>query len=205
MGTLDEIRAAYGDDFFDRRPRSTIPSIHGLCICGHLDRYHSPSIGGLYVVPGPVEQRSGTVSTVFHGCVGALRSRGFEAETVTANREERTAVRMINPTCPCEDLRTPVSVDRPNRFFNQRMPADRSDNSRHPFMTGIRAFTTHLSKRKAAVEDPTWVDREFEDRFRWVDDMRVCSISTCKVMGEDVFPAFVNGDGLSELRCSSHR
>ena len=205
MGTLDQFRTAFGDDFFSPRAREAVSSVHEVCVCGHLDRYHSPDIGGAYRVPEPEVQKSGTTTTVFHGCVGAMKARNFEPFTLATNREERTVLKTIHATCPCEELRAVASVDRPNRFFNQRMPTDRSDSSRHPFQIGVRAFTTHLGKRKAVLKDPTWADREFEKRFTWLTETRVCSISTCRRAGEDVFPAFVNGDGLSELRCSSHR
>jgi hypothetical protein len=210
MGLLDDIKAAYGEDFFEPRDRQPTHSWHGLCVCGHLDRYHSESVGGLYELPEPRLQKIGgqdvTVTTLFHGCVGALRPRGFVEVDITADREAKTMVHKINVTCPCEEYRGVASVDRPNRFFNQRMPTDRSDPLRHPFMVGIRAFSTHLGKRKAAQEDPDWATAELERRLTWNTRSipRQCEISSCH-KSDDVFPVFVNDDGASELRCPNHR
>ena len=88
-------------------------------------------------------------------------------------------------------------------MFNQRMPTDRTDDDRHPFVVGLRALTTFLSRRKAALADPSWTKREFDRRFTWLDGKRVCGISRCKETA-DVWPVFVDGER-SELRCGPHR
>jgi hypothetical protein len=208
VGVADEFRASFGEDFFDRKS----PHAHGmnwreLCICGHLDRYHSPSIGGGYVLKDPwtVAFRGETinVTAAFFGCVGALKPRGFEEITETADREAMTKIERINPTCPCDDFRAVAMVDRPNRFFNQRMPTDRVDPDRHPFQTGVRAFMTHLSRRKQAMADPSWFEAELDRRFTWTEGKRICATVKCTET-DDVFPVFVDGER-SELRCSKHR
>lgn len=180
-----------------------------LCVCGHLDRYHSPTVGGLYVLPAPFvkSNRAGvdyTLSTLFHGCVGALKRRNADHATVTTDTDAHTVTTTIHATCPCEEFRPVARVDRPNRYFNQQLPIDREDPARHPFNTGVRAFTTHLSRRKAATADPEWAAAELERRFTWLDGARECSLSHCLELA-DVWPVFVNGDGLSELRCPAHR
>lgn len=68
---------------------------------------------------------------------------------------------------------------------------------------GVRAFLTHLSKRKAAVTDPDWVDLEFDRRFVWIPKKRRCGLSKCAETA-DVWPVFVDGER-SELRCGPHR
>jgi hypothetical protein len=208
VGTLDEVREDFGPDFFhpsaDRQPTH---NWHELCVCGHLDRYHSESTGGRYhIAPTSVKTMGGvewTVGERFIGCVGALKSRGFEEKTADVDREAHTNFLVTNPTCPCTEFRPVAKVDRPNRFFNQRIPKDRDDRDRHPFMVGIRAFNTFLSGRSAAKKDPKWADREFDRRFQWIGDRRVCSISMCRV-NAGVWPVFVDGER-SELRCGAHR
>jgi hypothetical protein len=105
----------------------------------------------------------------------------------------------VHPTCPCTEMRPIAKVDRPNRYFNQRL------NDRHPFLVGVQAFTTHLSRRKAALDDPDWPAAEFDRRFIWIPEAQRCSISGCKATGDDVLPAYVNGDRDSAMRCSKHR
>jgi hypothetical protein len=209
MGTLDDFKSSFGQDSLSRSPDR--PSGHvwnELCCCGHLGRYHSPSIGGGYQLKEPyIKHAVGqefTVTTTLHGCLGALKPRGFEQATMSMDREARTGTDQLNPTCPCKDFQAVAKVDRPNRYFNQRVPIDRDDPLRHPFQIGIRAFSTHLSRRRAALSDPSWADREFERRFVWLPDARVCGISKCRET-DGVWPQFIRPDGTSELRCSAHR
>src|SRR4051812_23150229 len=121
MGTLSEIRASFGDDFF--APSATAAMKHNwaeLCVCGHLDRYHSVSTGGTYQPAVPDETRANSRGeewqfvTRVDGCVGAMRSRNVDRETVTRNPETRTEVTLVHPTCPCEEFRPVAKVDRPN-------------------------------------------------------------------------------------------
>jgi hypothetical protein len=214
MGTLDEIRASFGDDFFDRKTTS-VANRHTwreLCICGHHDGFHSPTVGGSYRLrPDGTRTVGGkTFTTVhlFNGCVGALPPRGADLATVDTNQETLVSTETVTPTCPCSEFRPVIKVDRPNRYFNQRMPTDRSDQSRHPLMLGIKAFSTHLSRRKAADPerggDPAWATAEFERRFSWLPGKRMCGMSSCYVSDETVWPVFVDGDR-SELRCAKHR
>jgi hypothetical protein len=209
VGIRDELERNFGSDFFTSTTvQTTAHNWHELCVCGHLDRYHSESIGGAYQLKEPsIRSLAGeavTVTTVFTGCAGAMANRGFEAQTETMDREARTIVNAVNPTCPCTEFRPVARVDRPNRYFNQRMPRDRKDIARHPFQVGVRAFTTHLTKRRAALSDPTWPDREFDRRFAWLDGVRVCAISKCTTV-DDVWAVYVNAADLSELRCPAHR
>jgi hypothetical protein len=133
-----------------------------------------------------------------------IRFRKFERETPTdADREARTGVLRVNPTCPCVTFQPVARVDRPNRYFCQRMPLDRSDPMRHPFIIGMKAFATHLSRRKDAAADPAWADAEFDRRFTWLDGVRVCGLAKCTTT-DGVWPVFVGGDR-SELRCAAHR
>lgn len=209
MGIRDELESSFGPGFFHPRPERTVyHNWHELCVCGHLDRYHSSSVGGSYRLAEPRIQRfrgeEVTITTVFFGCKGAMPGRDVETETMSVDREARTMVNRINPTCPCDDFRPVATVDRPNRFFNQRLPRDRADHARHPMTVGMRAFLTHLTRRKAAQTDPAWADAEFDRRFTWLTDARVCSISRCKAT-DDVWPVFVSADDRSELRCPKHR
>lgn len=211
MSIADQLKASFGEDVFNpNRDRQPTHHWYELCVCGHIDRYHSPSTGGQYRITeetsvkilGGVEW---TVGEAFFGCVGALHSRDFEEKTANVDHEKHINILVTNPTCPCTEFRPVARVDRPNRFFNQRMPKDQADPDRHPFVVGLRAFRSFLSNRVAAKKDPAWTDRELDRRFLWDETKRRCSISRCKVTGEDVWPCFVDGDGLSELRCGPHR
>ena len=210
MGILDDFKASFGEDALaPAGNRSGDSNWHELCTCGHLDRFHPDTIGGTIPVADPVEKtwpggEEGAVVTVLNGCVGALPPRGFEYETVTFNREVFTQTITRHPTCPCTEFRGVARVDRPNRYFCQRMPKDREDQLRHPFQAGIRAFSTHLGKRKAAQSNPDWATAEFDRRFTWLPDARVCSLSKCNATA-DVWPVFVDADDRSELRCPKHR
>jgi hypothetical protein len=210
MDTLDDYLNSFGQDALNRSPDRQPGHVwNELCQCGHLDRYHAPSIGGLFRLKEPYLKHAAgqefTVTTMLTGCVGALKPRGFEMLTKSMDREARTGTDLLNPTCPCTDFRAVAKVDRPNRYFNQRVPADRADPRRHPFHVGIRAFTTHLSKRRAALSDPSWPRAEFNRRFLWLDGKRVCGLSKCRTDGDGVWPQFVRNDGLSEMRCPAHR
>jgi hypothetical protein len=210
VGTLDEFKEAFGPTALDRPPDRQPDHVWGeVCVCGHLSRYHPPVTGGSFPLPEPQEKSIGgrpvVITTVLAGCVGALRPRGFVERTATEiNREAGSMTEQINVTCPCTSFRPVAQVDRPNRFFNQRIPKDLDDPLRHPFSVGIRAFRTHLGKRRAALSDPSWADREFERRFLWLDGKRVCGLSKCTTT-DGVWPQFVRPDGLSELRCAAHR
>lgn len=211
MGVLDGLRAGYGDQLQPRpaaeRDRSNWVEV---CVCGHTTLGHSTAIGGRWLLPDPEPiPVKGTTETgmrihVADGCTGAMPTRGVELETSTINREARTWTVTHTPTCPCSQMRPVALIDRPNRYWNQRVLADR-----HPFSTGTRATLTHLSKRKAADPDrggdPAWAEAEFERRFRWIEKAQRCSISGCKATGDDVLPAYVNGDRDSAMRCSRHR
>jgi hypothetical protein len=211
VGVLDEFRSSFGDDALDPSTRGGHRPLvwYELCACGHLDRYHAPSIGGTF------EQEPSTERTfpdgrrmvslhIAEGCRGAMVNRG--QVTVRNDVDETpdliTRTETFLSTCPCQKFRPVAKVDKPNRFFNQRIPIDRSDPLRHPFQVGIRAFSTHLSKRRAALSDPTWAEREFDRRFEWT--ARRCAISKCKAT-DDVWAVYLNPEGLSELRCPAHR
>jgi hypothetical protein len=209
MGTLDAIRAGYGKSFDEIGGREA--SRHNwqeVCVCGHTGRYHAESIGGSYstaVHEGTREFRGRSFRMVaeFGGCVGAVHVYGRETETRRVDDETGVMTTVIQPTCPCTDFRPVARVDRPNRMFCQRV------NDRHPFLTGVRALATHLSRRKAADPDrggdPVWADAEFDRRFTWIPEAQRCSISSCKATGDDVLPAYVNGDRDSAMRCARHR
>jgi hypothetical protein len=209
MSTSDELRQLFGDDFFDRK--ATAGPTHNwdeLCCCGHLRRYHPTSIGGGFELAMPTEKElrglTWTTVTVAPGCVGALRSRGFESESSHSDHETMVTTLTVHPTCPCREFRGVANVDRPNRYFNQRMPVDPGDPTRHPFVLGLRAFRTHLGRRRAALTDPTWPEKELARRFVWLDGQRVCSIAKCTTT-DAVFPIFVDDAEHSELRCPEHR
>jgi hypothetical protein len=210
MGTLDELRATLGDDFFTRPARTSAEARvnwQSICCCGHLGRYHSETVGGSYVLPAPgTRVNQGVTYTqvvLLHGCRGALATRGFETDTSATNHETAVITLTVNPTCPCTEFRPVAKVDRPNRYFNQRMPLDLTDITRHPFQVGVKAFAKHLSKRRAALADPSWATAEFDRRFTWLPGARVCGISKC-TKTDGVLPMFVHLDR-SELRCAEHR
>jgi hypothetical protein len=211
MGTLDDLKASFGDGVLDRPTgRTSRSNWHELCVCGHIDRYHAPSTGGLYVlVPSRtvrLRDEEFTQSQEFTGCNGALPSRDFEDTTTAVDREAKTVTVTIHSTCPCTEFRPVVRVDRPNRMFNQRIPTDLRDQMRHPFVVGIRALTTFLAGRKDALADDGWAAAEFERRFAWIEENRRCSISRCRETGDGVWPCFVtDGEAHSELRCGPHR
>ena len=208
MGISDELKNSFGQDFFN--PEHATAARHHwleLCVCGHHIGYHSPSIGGTYRIREPYEKPVrdvlATLTTVFDGCRGSMPTRGFEPETQTIDHEQKTITVVVNPTCPCTEFRPVAKVDRPNRYFSQRLPRDRADHSRHPMLVGLRAFSTHLSRRRAALSNPQWAVEELDRRFVWLDGARVCGLSRCRETA-DVWPVFIDGE-TSELRCAKHR
>lgn len=218
MGIRDDLTRSFGDDFFlPAGVRTPYRNWRALCVCGHLDRYHSPSVGGTYTfeetyTSGGQRGRGVTTTVRFLGCVGAMPGRGAERyRTVEANPSARTKVDQLTVTCPCTQMQPVASVDRPNRYFCQRVPATITVETprpeqldRHPMLIGMRAFLTHLSRRKSAHQDPDWVDQEFERRFVWLPDAHRCAISGCGTT-ENVWPVYVTEDGaVSELRCTAH-
>lgn len=209
MGTLDEFRRAYGNDL--GRP-SEIDYDRGknwleLCVCGHVSRYHPTTAGGRWNVP-PVAKRviretEVTVIQVSQGCCGAMPPRNFEGEVTDVNFDTNVMTITHVATCPCRELRPIANVDRPNRYFNQRINPER-----HPFAVGVRAFTTHLTRLKSVrqAKDPEAMSETvFDRRFVWIEGQRRCSISSCKAQGEGVLPCFVNDELHSEMRCEKHR
>lgn len=210
MGDIfEELRESFGEDALNRATeRTVVANWHELCVCGHLDRYHSPSIGGSFDLPAPrtstIRDVEITTTHLFDGCAGAMPARGFETRTQTVDRDTGQATVTVHSTCPCPAFRPVARVDRPNRYFNQRVPADRSDPFRHPFPTGVRAFTTHLSRRRAAQASPDWATAEFDRRFTWIEGKRVCSLTHCTAT-VNVWPVFVDRADTSDLRCPKHR
>jgi hypothetical protein len=183
-----------------------------VCVCGHLDVAHAPGIGGTLVVREPEEKISSNrairIVEAAVGCTGEMPSRWFErfsdapGETVD---EVMIINRTVNATCPCTKFRAVARVDRPSRFFNQRRPADRSDHHRHPLAVGMRALHTRLLKLKRARLSElgeVWAAEEFDRRFRWIEDARVCS--ECPET-DDVWPCYVDDRDTSEMRCAQHR
>lgn len=217
MHTLDDFRDRFGPDALKTPERKPVNNWHELCSCGHLDRYHSKPIGGSYNVP-PVRTvringQPVTITVVFGGCVGAPPNRGAETTRYGAvDREARTMTETLIPTCPCQDFTPVARVDRPNRYFSQRVPitAEKlADPLRHPFLVGVRAFSTHLSRRRAALSDPAWATAEFSRRFEWVREQRVCSMSRCETT-DGVWPVYLTVRIHDEqtvstvLRCAKH-
>src|SRR4051812_15666124 len=82
-----------------------------LCVCGHLDRYHSESVGGMAERPGPGGLPL-DVPYVFHGCNGELPPRGTIRRVPERQDNGPTLVREM-ATCPCEEFRAVARVDRP--------------------------------------------------------------------------------------------
>jgi len=212
VGTLDDYLATFGPDALQP---TTGPGLgphawHAVCVCGHLQKHHSEDVGGLFELQ-PVEERELTdgrkfvFEQRFTGCRGAMVSKGVETivEEHTETEELLTRTETFLATCPCEEFREVARVDRPNRYWNQRIPVNRDDGVRHPMSVGIRAFVTFLSRRRAALADPAWATTEFKRRFEW--GTRRCQISGCTADGDGVWPAFVTDEGLSELRCAAHR
>jgi hypothetical protein len=204
MGLSDELTDLVGDGvvpYIQERRRWL-----GLCVCGHISTQHSQSVGGEYI-PAPLTDTTPPTIERFDGCRGALA--GGRKPTEEYVREGDVIVKLTLATCPCERFRPIAKVDRPGRFFNQAIPRDREDYIRHPFLTGIRAYRTRISKFKAIDGDPVKTAAELDRRFEWLPGARICSISRCKAT-DDVWPVFVSegSDGTrshSELRCLAHR
>jgi hypothetical protein len=213
VGVLDEFRASFGPTALDPTtgPGTHPPVWQPLCVCGHLQRHHAPSIGGTFELFDPTEKAMPDGRRFVHiqiaeGCRGAMVNRGQSTvqDDTDSTGDPITRTETFLATCPCDDFREVAKVDRPNRYFNQRIPLDRTDAVRHPFQIGIRAFSTFLSRRRRALSDPAWAAAEFDRRFQWT--ARRCEISSCTAT-DDVWPVFVSGNrsGLSELRCPAHR
>lgn len=209
MGTLDEMKAMMGPDLgrteIDRPDRIRLVLV---CLCGHLQTAHGEGIGGTYVIPEVEETTIGgkpvRIVRSLSGCVGAMPGRYFEQ--TTDEFENGVIKRQHNATCPCDSFRPIAQVDRPSRSFNQKLPssANRGDFTKHPFLLGMRAMHTRLTKFKRAVANPTWADGEFDRRFTWLPARR-CSMTRCSATA-DVWPVFVTAtDDRSELRCAKHR
>jgi hypothetical protein len=214
MGVLDDLTSSFGPEALQPRLSPGRGASHwlGLCVCGHTAKAHSPSIGGEFVLAAPKDKtlpdgRAMEYRMLFDGCRGAVTNRAEVTE-----REENGVTdtlvythEIFLPTCPCPEFREVAKVDRPNRYFNQRIPrksGDWEDPLRHPFAIGIRAFNTFLSKRRAALSDPAWAIAEFERRFEWTH--RRCALSRCKA-SDGVWPVYINVELDSELRCAAHR
>src|SRR3954462_4763461 len=104
------MRRVFGENVFDPQPRPTDHNWAELCTCGHTGKYHSTSTGGDYRLPeSPTKLVSGrtvTITTAFHGCLGAAKTRNFTDLTATEiDREHDTMVERLNVTCPCEQFR----------------------------------------------------------------------------------------------------
>jgi len=211
MGVLDDLTRSFGPEALE--PTTGVGTgPHNwqlLCTCGHLRRYHSEDIGGAFVLASPIDKTLGdgrqfSYRQRFTGCRGAMVSRGVP----TAREENDTAgdpvtrIEILLPTCPCTKFREVAKVDRPNRYFNQRVPDKKDDPLRHPMTVGLRAMSTFLSRRRRALSDPSWAAAEADRRFEWTH--RRCALSKCEET-DDVWAVFINSDGDSELRCSKHR
>ena len=142
---------------------------------------------------------------IFDGCRGAVVNRGQETVQEEADSIGDPTYRheIFLSTCPCPEFREVAKVDRPNRYFNQRIPTVWEDPTRHPMAIGIRAFHTFLTRRRAALSDPTWATAEFERRFEWT--ARRCAISGCDTTGDGVWPVYLNPEMDTEMRCAAHR
>ncbi len=211
MGILGEFERSFGPDAL--KPTTGVGTVQtnwqSLCVCGHLQKHHSPDVGGLFAMQ-PDESRTMpdgrefSFHQVFTGCRGAMVNRGVETmHDETAETEETvTRVETFDATCPCPEFREVAKVDRPNRYFNQRIPVRFDDPLRHPMSVGVRALATFLSRRRRALSDPAWASAEFDRRFEWTH--RVCALSQCEAT-DDVWAVFINDDGDSEMRCAQHR
>jgi len=210
MGIREELKQAFGEDFLEPRRWGRQPSWHDLCVCGHIDWRHGRPIGGSFLeeeddrtIGGqPVHYRR-----TLNGCAGAMAFRGFDKEDRDLDHVAGTAVVTVKTTCPCVKFQPVARIDRPGRYFNQRIPRDLTAYARHPFATGVRAYLTFLSGQKSGNPDkggdPDWVPAEFDRRFVWLD--RRCAHLTCHTTAE-VWPVYVDADpARSELRCPLHR
>lgn len=205
----DELKQLHGDNFFEPReggPRQPTTNWTTVCVCGHLAKFHAPAIGGDYRFFEPSDREVKGVMWSFHiaheGCNGAMPGRGAETDRTDRDETAHVITTTVLATCPCTEFRPVARLDRPNRMWNQRIPRDPSDRARHPFHLGLKAMTTFLAGRKAALADPDWADAELDRRFEWID--RRCWVGRCKET-DGVWPVFVNGDLLSELRCPKHQ
>ena len=181
------------------------PEIHNwreICCCGHLVHYHCVSTGG--TAPERPSGLPAAIPYVFHGCIGELPPKGTIRRAIDPPGRRPGADLARWPTCPCTEHRPVARVDRPSRFFNQKRPANREDFTRHPFLTGMRAYRTRIGRIKAIDGDIAKRDAEFDRRFEWLDGKRMCARGKCTETA-DVWPVFVDADDRSELRCPQHR
>jgi hypothetical protein len=212
MGILDDFKNSFGEDSLT--PTTGVSggaqNWRSVCVCGHLDRYHSTTVGGVFELEQAADITVGgrPLRSVkeFYGCRGAMVSKG-QATVVTVRDMDATPPTVTETylaTCPCEEFHAIAKVDRPNRYWNQRIPSNLTDPVRHPFAIGIRAFSTFLAGRKQTVDDPDWATAEFDRRFEWTS--RRCAISSCKAT-DDVWPVYISTAEplISELRCPAHR
>jgi hypothetical protein len=118
---------------------------------------------------------------------------------VRKTRDDGSVYLALEPTCPCRTFNPVAEVDRPGRYFHQRIPRD----GRHPFPLGMRAYFTRILKFKDVNGDPDLAAAEFDRRFRWLDGQPTCA--KCGAHGadrDDIWPRFVIDSGhQSAMRC----
>jgi hypothetical protein len=184
MGIIEELDAhilATGIDLSSAADRQS--RWIEICVCGHERTMHGPGNGGEY---GGVDW-----GKTVDGCAGPPPERGRPLRRIQAD-----GMAHVDPTCPCMMHRPVAEVDRPARYFRQKVwTRDRV----HPLVRGMRAMTTRLDRSKRYLGQGA---EEAARRFRWLDDARECRV--CGKRDGTVWPCYVNDQRLSQMRCSNH-
>lgn len=224
LSMFDEMREAEEQQIAEGRIKPRSGTWRRICVCGHLEKYHSEAIGGEIPADRTVEVnhpiKPYTKHFVSIGCAGPPQSKGADRRTTTANEDRTVHTETLHPTCPCLKFQPVAEALSPRFRFNQKLPLvigsrvrDYSWN-RHPLAMGFRATVTSCSNLKVvkAKQSEDWPERKIDElvmqlvneRFRWLDGAQECWTPGCKRTGNEVRPVFVENDQ-SEMRCSDHR
>ena len=186
MGVMDLIEKAVEDRGESLAPQRRYPSKwRTICVCGHTQDFHAVDIGGEDNTSGGLSPTPGT-------CRGAITTRNEGAVPLV------DGVFQLPATCPCAKFHPIAEIDRPSRLFRQRTY---TLDTVHPFERGMKAWKTWLGTLQSY---PTEEDvlQAIEDRFRWVEENRVCAV--CKKRDDTILPRYVDDARHSQMRCSKH-
>lgn len=163
--------------------RRTEPRWVQVCVCGHLQRAHSPDHGGTY----PHTQQG---QLIVEGCVGPSHGRRTKMEMV----DSAAGTARLLATCPCREWRPVCEFDRARAAYFWTVMGEV-----HPLVMALRAFRTGQAKQVGEEQ----ADEAVAARFRWIEGARRCAV--CGADGSDVWPRYVTDVRDSELRCEEHR
>jgi hypothetical protein len=146
-----------------------------LCVCGHTSEYHSGE--GQHM-----------------DCRGAMPNRGDRDRV----KYDPKLGLVYPPTCPCRQMRAAAEVDRPGRYFRQKVWT-RDDV--HPMVRGMKAMRTRIGSLKTTKDPDPDPDAAFAQRIRRLEGWR------CAICGDetDAIAMYVSSNRQSQMRCPRHQ